>query len=101
MRFIHRPIKKVTSLSSMYYHGHASKENYYSPSGGGQTKKADPRLEEMLDKINEVNFEYMNSKWGPNWRSCSPTVHPFNHDTIPISYTSYDLNYVRSKNLGF
>ena len=101
MRFIHRPIKKVTSLSSMYYHGHASKENYYSPSGGGQTKKADPRLEEMLDKINEVNFEYMNLKWGPNWRSCSPTLHPFNHDTIPISYTSYDLNYVRSKNLGF
>lgn len=101
MRFIHRPIKKVTSLSSMYYHGHAKKDDYYSASGGGQTKKSDPSLEEKLVDINDINFEYMNLKWGKHWRSCSPTVHPFGHETIPISYTTYDLSYVRSKNLGF
>lgn len=101
MRFMHRPIRRVTSLNSTYYHGHSKGGDYYSNEGGSQTKKSDPSLDEKLTIINQVNFEYMNSKWGEHWRSCSPHLHPFNHETIPISYTSYDLNYVRSKNLGF
>ena len=43
----------------------------------------------------------MNEKWGSGWRMSWPFFHPFNNDSFPISYTTFDLNYVRRKNLGF
>lgn len=99
MRFMHRPINKITSLESFYYHGYSL--DYYSEDGGGQTKKSDPKLSIKLDEIDKVNYKYMNEKWGEGWRSCSPQKYPFNKKDIPISHTSYDLNFVRSKHLGF
>jgi hypothetical protein len=101
MRFAHRPISKVVGLSKTYYHGHLEKGGYYEERGGSQTKKTDPSLSDKLDQINLINFEYMNNKWGPGWRTCCPTLHPFDNTSFPISYTTYDLNYVRSKHLGF
>lgn len=97
MRFVHDPVKRVMSLNSTYYHGMGDKTQYYEH--GSQTKKSLPELENKLSLCNDTNFEYLNKKWGPGWRTCSPTKFPFND--YPISYTSYDLDFVRRKNMGF
>jgi hypothetical protein len=97
MRLINEPIKRITSLNSMYYHGMGDKTQYYEH--GSQTKKSIPELENKLAFCNETNFEYLNEKWGRGWRTCSPKNLPF--DSYPISYTSYDLDFVRKKNMGF
>lgn len=97
MRFIHEPVKRIMSLDKMYYHGMGDKTQYYEH--GSQTKKSLPELENKLTLSNETNFEYLNQKWGTGWRNCSPSKKPFND--YPISYTSYDLDFVRRKNMGF
>lgn len=97
MRFMHRPIKKVTSLNKPYYHGLGDKDNYYSE--GSQTQKTEPELKEKLDLVNIQNIEYLTKKWGEGWRICSPTSQAF--ETQPITTTTYDLAFVRSKHLGF
>jgi GT2 family glycosyltransferase len=97
MRLINDPIKKITTLNSMYYHGMGDKTQYYEH--GSQTKKSIPELENKLTLCNETNFEYLNEKWGKGWRNCSPKRLPF--DNYPISYTSYNLDFVRRKNMGF
>ena len=97
MRFMHDPIKKILSMKSTYYHGLGDKTQYYEC--GSQTKKSLPQLEEKLENSNSTNFKYMTEKWGANWRNCSPTQFPYN--SYPISYTSFDLDFVRKKHLGF
>jgi len=101
MRFMHRPIKKIMSLTSNYKHGLGDKDEYYTH--GSQTGKKDPVLKEKLNQVNLTNFEYMTQKWGAGWRKCSPTYTPFENEYggIPISTTTYNLDFVRSKNLGF
>lgn len=99
MRFQHRPIKRVLSLNSNYYHGHGNKNEYYKE--GSQTQKSEPVLKEKLDFSNNENIKYLNDKWGPNWRVCNPNNIPFKGKETPISTTTYDLNFVRKKHLGF
>ena len=41
----------------------------------------------------------MNEKWGKGWRSTDPYKHPFNNDTLPISLTTYDISFIRSKQI--
>jgi len=97
MRFINDPVKRVMSLNKTYYHGMGDKTQYYEH--GSQTKKSLPEFENKLTLCNETNFEYLNQKWGLGWRTCSPSKLPFNN--YPISYTTYDLDFVRRKNMGF
>jgi GT2 family glycosyltransferase len=97
MRLKHHPIKKISSVEKVYYHGLGT--DYYKT--GGQTKKGEPELEEKLNKVNLINFEYLSKKWGPRWRQTWPYFNPFNNPDFPISYTSYDLKYIRRKYLGF
>jgi len=52
-------------------------------------------------EVNLENFIYLNEKWGENWREVNPYKFPFNNIEFPNSYTSWDLNYVRKKYLGF
>lgn len=101
MRFIHRPVKKILGLKSDYYHGPGKKNEYYMH--GSQTKKSDPVLGEKLDRVNEMNIEYLIQKWGPHWRMCSPTYYPFEpiSPAMPVSSTTFDLDFVRKKHLGF
>lgn len=101
MRMVHRPIVKVIGTEHDYYHGHSLSHNYYDGDGGSQTKKSDPTITEKLDAINTINIDYMTEKWGPDWRVCSPTLHPYNKEDIPIDYSTYNLEFVRSKHLGF
>ena len=103
MRFMHRPIRKVVELSSMYYHGFGEKDEYYTH--GSQTKKNEPELAEKLETCNAVNIDYLTEKWGKDWRICTPTSGPTNlpweGQEQPISATTYDLDFVRSKHMGF
>lgn len=97
MRLINNPVKRIMSLDKTYYHGIGDKTEYYEH--GGQTRKFNQELDSKLAFSNDTNFEYMNKKWSPGWRTCSPSKLPFGG--YPISYTSYDLNFVRRKNTGF
>lgn len=99
MRMTYKPIKKVMNLKSNYFHGMGNKEDYYEH--GSQTRKTDTSLVTKLDYANTTNFEYMNKKWGTGWRTCMPTSNPFENQPIPLSYTSYDIDFVRKKHLGF
>jgi hypothetical protein len=97
MRLVYRPIKSIKELSKPYYHG--SSTEYYKT--GSQTKREDPTIADKLTQINIDNFDYMNKKWGEGWRQCNPYYVPFDTGHMPISMTTFDLEYIRSKNLGF
>ena len=98
------PIKRIMSLDSSYYHGGCdSKQNvkdYYEH--GMQTSQGDDDIRRKLEFSNVVNFEYMEQKWGPWWRTCWPwDGGPFDNKDLPLSHTTYDLQFVRKKNTGF
>jgi len=101
MRFMHRPIKKIVSLENRYYHKLQLVEGngYYDSSS--QTQHTSPDITEKLEKINSMNIDYLTKKWGPGWRTCLPTALPFENEVKTISQTTYDLDFVRSKNLGY
>jgi GT2 family glycosyltransferase len=89
-------IKRVCNLSKPYLHGTGFCTEYYIH--GSQTKKSSPDLAKRLNEINLINFEYLNEKWGAGWRQTSPTLLPFNK--YPINYTTFDLNFIRRKNIN-
>lgn len=101
MRFVHRPIHKIIGTEKSYLHGEADSKDYYNDEGGSQTKKTDPALKEMLEKSNEKNIEYLTRKWGENWRIVQPKYLPFEDEEKHIGATTYDLEFVRSKHMGF
>jgi len=97
MRLLNKSIKRIAGIEKNYFHGNGNKDQYYEE--GSQTKKKDPSLVGKLEYSNEINIEYLTKKWGENWRTCYPYPLPFNN--YPISYTSYDLEFIRKKYLGF
>jgi len=97
LRFVHQPIKKIMSLKAGYLHGNGDETQYSSE--GRQTTRTNPELYEKLNDVTRKNIEYLDKKWGPDWRYCSPSILPFGDK--PISQTTYDLGFVRQKNLGF
>jgi hypothetical protein len=102
LRFIHRPVRRIMSLKSNYLHGDGNKDQYHTH--GSQTGKSDPILKEKLDAVNLTNFKYMEHKWGKGWRSCDVTPTPFVSSLghgLPLSTTTFDLDFARSKYLGF
>ena len=70
---------------------------------GQNTKKEDPSLSEKLENVNYINYEYLNKKWGDHWRRFEPYRKPFAiyGSDYPNTYTTWDLEYVRKKYLGF
>jgi len=98
---------KIYNMNLPYLHG---EKNYETT--GSQTWRTDISLKEKLDNSHNSNHYYMVEKWGSEWNgsdsnnhSCTwnhnPYDYPYNVPSIPITYTSYDLKFVRSKNLGF
>jgi FkbM family methyltransferase len=98
---------RIYNMNSPYLHG---EKNYETT--GSQTWRTDISLKEKLDNCHNSNHYYMAEKWGSEWdgdnsdtHSCTwnhnPYECPYNDPSIPITYTSYDLQFVRSKNLGF
>ena len=96
MRFKHNPVK-TDYCTKPYLHGGTTE--YYET--GSQTKKEDPSIANRLTEINVENFEYMTKKWGEGWRWVDPYRKPFNDENSETGRTTYDLEYVRKKNLGF
>tara|TARA_R110000851_G_scaffold67675_1_gene152729 strand:+ start:2745 stop:3563 length:819 start_codon:yes stop_codon:yes gene_type:complete len=103
MRIKNLDPKTIKGLKNKYFHGNEiidnSNESYYK--NAQQTKKEDPQLEKKLEKVNLINFEYLNQKWGNHWRTLSPYITPFNNPEYPQSYTTWDLSFIRKKYLGF
>jgi hypothetical protein len=97
MRLYNQPVDKIYNLSKPYLHGPGLYNEYYTH--GSQTKKSSPELTNRLDQINLINFEYMNKKWGEGWRVTDPYKHPFNNETLPLSTTTYDISFIRSKQI--
>lgn len=96
MRFMHRPIVKKF-LTTKYYHGMGSPEDYCVE--GSQTQKSEPELIEKLQHSKNLNSQYLTEKWGPCWNTYCPSQFPFGDKDI--SHTTYDLEFVRKKYLGF
>ena len=99
MRIFAKPIKRKIGLKTNYLHGKGFSEEYNEH--GSQTRKASPELEEKLISANMVNFDYMTQKWGPDWRTCQPWFHPFDYQIDTLKFNTFDLDFVRKKNLGF
>ena len=101
MRFLVKPIRRIMSLQGNYLHGDGNKQDYHTH--GRQTAKSDSKLHDQLHQVNLTNFEYMTQKWTEGWRLCAPSQTPFRDKTteFPISYTTFDLKFIRSKHLGF
>lgn len=97
MRIRKKPLKRIMQLQNTYYHGFST--DYYE--GGRQTSKTEEHLAPMLDEVNRKNFDYMTEKWGPSWRVQAPQEHVYGVPSMPISYTSFNLEFARSKYLGF
>ena len=99
MRLHNKDIKAIKQLSKKFLHGEGYCDEYYTY--GSQTKKSSSDLSRKLDEVNVKNFEYLNKKWGEGWRMTDPYQYPFNSKDFNNTTTSFDLNFARSKYLGF
>lgn len=99
MRLAKRPIKR-TILNEPYLHGNSSNDDYGAQ--GSQTWRQDYTLKSGIDRAREINeTKYMTEKWGPAWRWVDPHWRPWNQTHNQLGDWTWDLNFVRSKNLGF
>ena len=84
---------KYKSLDENYLHG---EEDYATT--GSQTWRLDMKLKEKLDNSRILNESvYLTNKWGKEFKYSKP----FNMENYDNKYTTYDLNFIREKNLGF
>jgi GT2 family glycosyltransferase len=93
---------KVCGVDIPHYHGNAlsTQENSYELEGS-QTKRVDPYLEQKLTEVNFTNFNYMTKKWGDAWRNTCPQLWPYGIPNLDVSFYNYDLEFAKSKYLGF
>lgn len=95
MRLINCEIES-SIINMPYLHGEDSYETT-----GSQTWRSDLSLKEKLASAALFNdHNYMVCKWGILWRDYKPFETPFNLG-LDNRYTMYNLNLVKSKNLGF
>ena len=96
-------LKKIINLDSSFLHGgrdaKQNKEEYLKY--GRQSSRGNPELEEKMKFSTFTNFDYLDRKWGSEWRECNPFDAPFNQKDVPLSYTTFDLKSARKKYLGF
>lgn len=89
-------LKRILGIDLPLFHG----ETCSYETSGSQTVRMEPDLNDKISKGQLLNQEYLDKKWN-GWRQFSPTKHPFNNTSMPISYTSYDLEFIRKKYVGF
>jgi len=98
MRLALNPIKRKLSLNIPVKHG----GSYDYGSTGSQTWRQDPQLKVKIDFARFLNeHEYLDYKWGKNWRLVSPYKTAFDIPNFPVTATPYSLYFARRKNLGF
>ena len=101
IRVLNLDPKKCLGFNNTYLHGEEIADCVNYEKNGQQTSKEEPQMKEKLDRVDEKNYEYLTKKWGKNWRELSPCKHPFDNKEYSNSYTSWDLDYIRNKYLGF
>jgi hypothetical protein len=88
------------NVSLPYLHGDKGYEE-----SGSQTWRLEDGLYAKIRVSHDLNHEYMAEKWGQDWKDkyweCTPYKHPFNDERMPMSITTYDLEFQRKKYLGF
>lgn len=89
-------LKRILEIKLPLLHG----ETCDYEISGSQTARVEPELQEKIDNGQLLNQQYLDKKWN-GWRQFNPTKYPFNDSNIPISYTSYDLGFIRKKYMGF
>jgi SAM-dependent methyltransferase len=94
---------KIEHVDHLYFHG---EETYKTT--GSQTWRVDETLYSKLHHSRILNENwYIYYKWGPEWHINGdwtigkPYSHPFNDQNLPLTYTYYNLDFVRKKHLGF
>lgn len=91
---------KTENISLLCLHGEDGYKN-----SGSQTWRVDRSLYLKIENAHDLNHDYMAKKWGDEWKEkewdFTPYKHPFNDERIPISMTTYDLDFLRKKHLGF
>lgn len=100
MRFIHDDVKRVLNCEHGYWHG--TKKNDYSD--GSQTWRSEPQIANGIHMAHELNKRYLHLKWSDAWQAHvdgETYKTPFNMSDMPLSFTTYDLSFVRRKHLGF
>jgi hypothetical protein len=100
MRFKHQELKRHMSVGLPYFHGETAGDY----ADGSQTWRSEPELAGKIHYAHEMNKHYLHAKWSPAWQGhVDGEVYrtPFNNPSIPLDFTTYDLHFVRSKNLGF
>ena len=100
MRFKHQELKRHMSVGLPYFHGETAGDY----ADGSQTWRSEPALAKKIHYAHEMNKHYLHAKWSPAWQGhVEGEVYktPFNNPSIPLDFTTYDLHFVRSKNLGF
>lgn len=96
MRLLNKPVA-VDFVNKPYFHG----EETYNTTGS-QTWRSNPYLKHKIDHSRILNEGvYLVEKWGKNWSKSQPYPTPFNNEYLPLSHTTYNLDFLRQKHLGF
>lgn len=99
MRLAHCNVRRVF-MEKPYMHGDGRDEDYGKT--GSQTWRTEPELKDKIDHARWLNENhYMTPKWGAAWRWIDPHHRPWNHAHNTTATWSWDLDFVRSKHLGF
>lgn len=88
---------KCKYLNIDYLHGD---KNYATT--GSQTWRTDLTLKDKVSFSRSTNeLEYLSKKWGNIYDMESAYCKPFNNEILDSKQTTFDLEFVRKKNLGF
>jgi len=84
-----------------YFHG----ETLDYAQSGSQTWRNDLSIKEKIDYGRYVNENiYLTNKWGNKWRWLDVPKYPYNKNNVLLEdsgYYKYDINFIRSKYIGF
>jgi len=100
MRFSNRELKRCMGVGVPYYHG--SKSGSYED--GSQSWRTEPEIAQKIHIAHELNKHYLHAKWSPAWQmhvDGDVYTTPFNNPALPLDFTTYDLEFIRQKHLGF
>ena len=88
---------KSISLNIDYLHGD---KNYETT--GSQTWRTETDLKSKMFFSRSTNeIEYLLKKWGDIYDVQNSYSRPFNNQALDSKHTTFDLEFVRKKNLGF
>ena len=91
---------KADKFKNKHFHGPLL-DSY---SEGSRTWRDSPDIAQKIFDAHHMNKAYMNAKWGDKWEDhIKGPYHkmPFNFSFCPDDYQPFDLNFIKSKNLGF